>query len=228
MSQGWEKMFRQPSSSNGSCFTFFPLHFSCFFYFFPLGFFPLRPFSRCSLLFAALFFPLIVFSSLHCGVNSSETTLPASPFFPHATAPAIVSVEPIRSGTEWEFELSYYVTNEEPGFLGYNLYISPLSISSSSLIANRGPKPYLERGIPPSFSHFNDRVSTASSDQIRQRLMGRRPPPAAEPFYECQRYYFRLTAYLRGDLESEPSSEIAVCATFDPASCPASTSCSPL
>ena len=169
------------------------------------------------------------FSISFCGMNTDSSLLLAPLSYPPAERPSILSVNFVSTARgERQFDIEYYVTNEEVDFLGYNLYIStvPASLESFLLVEKKG-KAYLERGVEPSFIHADDPVSTNTADLKTQNIKDHRPPPAPEPFYECLLYFFRLRAYLRGGLGSEASEELQACASSNPSACPSGMPCNP-
>lgn len=164
-----------------------------------------------------------------CGVNTDQPVYPLLTFTSVAP-PTIVSVKPFRQLVFFEspepeykieFDIEYYVTNQENEFLGYNLYISSTSTSPEAPVTG----PYLPVGYDPSFPHLKQEVNTTTL--ITQRISHFKPPPGERPFDLCEMYYFRLRAYTRNDVESEPSPQIAVCAVEDVLLCPTGTVCNP-
>ncbi len=165
-----------------------------------------------------------------CGVNAEDPVFPLYVALSPIGAPAIVSVtavevqspgDPLRYG----FDLKYYVTNQESGFVGYNLYISDTSTSAQAVLGGVVGQPYLPAGIRPSFDHANDPPNT--STLITQRLTEFKAAPGPEPFGICELYYFRMSAYTREGLESIPGAEINACAAASAALCPTGTPCNP-
>ncbi len=165
---------------------------------------------------------------LGCGNNTDVPALAVPLSYPAATTPSIIAVDFMQSSEgDPQFNLEYYVSNEEPDFIGYNLYIStaPSSLRSYLLATQDGL--YLPRGIEPSFSHSGEPASNAPADLKTQTISHRTAPPVPEPFYECQVYYFRFAAYLRGGFRSEASDEVQTCASDNPSSCPSGSPCNP-
>ena len=169
----------------------------------------------------------ILFSA--CGVNTEQ------PVYPWITltavgAPAITSVAPVATYDAdlellMEYDLKYYITNGEDGFLGYNLYIGTARSSAEATVLGVGGDPYLPNGITPSFSHVGAAVNT--STEVTQRITHFKPPPGPRFFDACDRYSFRLTAVVRTGAESYPSPEISACAITDTALCPKGSVCNP-
>ena len=159
-------------------------------------------------------------------MNTDSSTLNVLLSYPAANQPSIESIDFLDEG-KLKFEIKYFLTNSEENFIGYNLYIGTIPFSLENILAGSKSSIYLENGIEPSFSHANA-VFSADTQEIQTRVISnKKAAPSPEPFYECLVYYFRLTAYLRGDFESEASSEVQVCASSDPSSCPSSSPCNP-
>ena len=184
---------------------------------------------QIALKLVAFFFPLT-----SCGVNVDSTVSYNPVYYPYANTPAIFGISPrpnAQTGA-YGFQLRYFVTNEELNFLGYNVYISLHPRTAENIIiagGSDGPDgPYSPNGVLPSFMHARDR--TQVGQMISQNIDFFIPAPARTPFYLCQRYYFRLTAYLSNQLESLPSAQIRGCATASGGPeemCPARSSCAP-
>ena len=171
---------------------------------------------------------LLLTSSFACGNNTSVPALASPLAYPPAKTPEIIRVDFISTPeNHLQYDLSYYVSNEEADFIGYNLYVNLTPSSLKSYLITSQDDIYLPRGIEPSFSHSGDTASAAPGDLKTQRITHRTAPPVPEPFYECQVYYFRLVAYLRGGFLSEASNEVQVCAFENPASCPSGSPCNP-
>ena len=181
--------------------------------------------------FRRLFSLFPLFCSLFlssCGMNTEQSALLLPLSYPPAASPMIISlnfVSPMED--ERQFDIQYYVSNEEAGFLGYNLYINTIPASLESFLTEQDKNIYLERGIQPSFNHVDDPVSTKPADLKTQRITHAKAPPVPEPFYKCLLYFFRLRAYLRGAFESEASNEMQACASANPSACPSGTPCNP-
>lgn len=165
----------------------------------------------------------------NCGVNTEE------PVYPLVTltavgAPAITSVQPVATFDTnlqllMQFDLKYFITNAEDGFLGYNLYIRTASSAAEATVLGIGGDPYLPRGNAPSFPHVGATVNTTT--ETTQRITHYKPPPGPRIFDACDRYYFRLTALIRTGAESYPSPEISACAITDVTLCPKGGVCNP-
>jgi len=172
---------------------------------------------------------------LQCGTNTKQPVYPLF-VFSSVGAPAIVSVAPIQvnldpSNPQMQFNLSYYITNGEDGFLGYNLRITDASTSAQGSLGTTGTSnstgPYLPNGTAPSFSHVGAVPSTAPSSLITQRIVDEVPPPGEKQFQFCQLYYFTLSALTRSGLESNQSAQVSSCAAVDASVCPAHSPCNP-
>ncbi len=179
------------------------------------------PAAFCLALFAAT-----------CGTNTEEPVFPVFLIFSPVAPPALVSVAAVETqnageALRYEFDVSYYVTNSEDGFLGYNLYLSSSATAAEAAILGIGGEPYLETGIKPSFSHAGENPSTAAVDLQTQRVQNFRAAPAPISFKACELYFFTLTAQTRNSLESNPSPQVAACAALDPGLCPSGTPCNP-
>ena len=164
-----------------------------------------------------------------CGTNTDQ---PVFPFYLISTvsSPAIVSVTPVETITDsldliYEFDLQYYITNSEEGFLGYNLYITTSTSSAEATIAGIGTNPYLPLGIQPSFSHVGEEANTSTI--TTQRITHRNPPPNESAFELCEKYYFRLSAVARSGVVSIPGAEASSCAATDTGICPSGSICNP-
>ncbi len=164
-----------------------------------------------------------------CGVNTEQ------PVFPLVTltsvgAPAITSVTPVATFDEtlqliMQYDLKYYITNGEDGFLGYNLYITKTSSSAEATVLGVGGDPYLPGGNAPSFPHVGEAVDTTT--EKTQRITHFKPPPGPKIFDACDRYHFRLTAVIRTGAESYPSNQVDACAITDTTLCPKGGVCNP-
>ncbi len=187
-------------------------------------------FLFCCYPFSLFFCALLLSPFTHCGMNDQIPALLSPLAYPAATRPEIRAVN-LRFLPEeearYQFDIQYFITNTEPDFAGYNLYVSNLPSSLEGLLGGKKENRYLENRRSPSFSHSDSIASSGSQNLITQRVIYRRAPPSPEPFYQCYVYYFRLTAYLRGGFESEASTEEQVCASNSPVSCPVQTPCNP-
>jgi hypothetical protein len=171
--------------------------------------------------------PILFFS--YCGTNTKNPVYPLLTVVNPVAPPTIVSVTPVQITTpsleiKIEFDLDYYVTNQEPEFIGYNLYISTASTSTQS---NMGASLYLPNGNEPSFPHQGDSPSTASTDLITQRVTNLKPPPSPIAFTLCEKYYFRMQAVTRNGVYSAPGNQVAACAIADVNQCPKGSICNP-
>lgn len=167
-----------------------------------------------------------------CGTNTDEPVLPVYLIFSAVGAPALVSVTPVETNPpatalRYEFDVRYFVTNTEDGFVGYNLYIDSSQTSAQAAILGITGDPFLPEGIAPSFSHATTTPSTANADIVIQRVSNFRAPPAPENFQACELYFFRITAVTRNAIESPPSAQVQQCAALDSGLCPKGSPCNP-
>ena len=176
---------------------------------------------------------LVLTSGLaRCGTNTEEPVLPSYLIFSLVSAPALVSVTAVETQDpgdplQYEFDVRYYVTNQEDGFVGYNLYVDSSQTSAQAAVLGISGTPYLPTGIAPSFDHSESVASTANADIVTQRVQNFRAPPAPESFQSCELYFFRITAVTRNAIESNPSAQIQQCAALIPALCPKGGPCNP-
>ena len=175
-------------------------------------------------LLAALFFPALV----ACGTNTDQPVYPLLAVVTPPGTPSITSVTPIQvtsdslDSYEIQFDISYYVTNTEQDFQGYNLYVSASSQPSDLPI---GGSPYLPEGVSPSFAHDPSEANTSSEGLITRRVEYAKAPPSPVSFQLCQMYYFRLSAVSREGTESALGPQMSGCATVTPWLCPADSVC---
>ena len=167
---------------------------------------------------------------LSCGVNTDKPVYPLFTLFNPVQSPALVSIRPYAVWTtnleyKIEFDLSYYITNQEPQFQGYNLLISTTSTSAQN--TGFGTVTYLPNGVEPSFLHIGATPSTASSSLITQRVTNFKAPPSPLPFQLCEKYYFRLQAVTSNGLRSNTGNQIESCAIMDNTLCRKGTVCNP-
>ncbi len=165
-----------------------------------------------------------------CGTNTEEPVFPLYTALTLIASPAIASVSPVEAGTGFddyhiEFDLGYYVTNQEEGFLGYNLYISTSNTSAEAALGGSSTGIYLPSGTSPSFPHVGATATTATL--LKQRITHQKPPPGEKPFQLCEKYFFRMTALVRNGLESNPSAERSSCASANAGLCPKGSACNP-
>jgi hypothetical protein len=142
-------------------------------------------------------------------------------------APTLINVEPVIPADPDAppyFRVSYYVTNQENEFIGYNLYISKFLLSSEAIITGRAGAPYLPDGLDPTFRHTKDEASTLSTNLKTQSVPYFRPPPAPEHFQYCRTYYFTMRAVLRNGQYSQPGPQLSSCLT-DANFCPTINQC---
>lgn len=180
-----------------------------------------------------------------CGVNTEE---PVYPIFANSTynvvgAPAIETLTAVESFTpsddpdfipmdaadyRIQFDLTYFVTNRNAGFLGYNLYITTASTAAEASVAGLASEPYLPNGIEPSFNHLDDEADAHTDSRVTKRVTNLKEAPGGETAFDiCNLYFFRLTALTRSGTESNPGPEVSSCAAVDTTQCPSGTICNP-
>ncbi|WP_108974601.1 LIC11073 family putative lipoprotein [Leptospira ryugenii] len=177
---------------------------------------------RATLLHPFCLVALSFLSFFRCGTN---TDTPVAPFvfLVPAGVPQILAVIRVNNNitdtfqtnlTDFtvnprpEFLLKYYVTNREPQFVGYNLYITTATPSIIQTISGE----WLEDGVQPSFPHLPFQSSTASQNVITKRIRYQIPPPGTYPFQRCQVYNFTLRSFLNNGIISNPSATVSACA----------------
>ncbi|MBI3394770.1 MAG: hypothetical protein HY042_02935 [Spirochaetia bacterium] len=179
---------------------------------------------------------LISLAMASCGVNTDQPVFPLYTTFTVVGPPAIISVTPVEVGIATseptkpygvEFNVNFYVTNQEDGFLGYNLYISTSSTSAQSTLGGFTSGPYLPNGVAPSFPEAGKPASTASTALVTQRIQYQKPPPGEIQIQLCEKYFFRMTALVRNNIESAASTELPACAAANTALCPKGGPCNP-
>lgn len=155
-----------------------------------------------------------------CGTN---TTSPVYPIYTLLSvgSPAIVDLTPVTTVDPPQFKLSFYVTNQEEEFIGYNLYITQ-SYSSTDNTATT--KPYLPDGLEPSFSYTKADASTLAANLKTQTITAFSPPPSPVFFQYCTYYYFRMRAVLRNGTTSTASPQASGC-LLDLNYCPTTANC---
>jgi hypothetical protein len=117
-----------------------------------------------------------------------------------------------------EFRFSYFVSNEEEIFLGYNLYASKAPITDGDfqiIDQSRLVKLILPFGEEPTFAWtFSDANSVEAKNEDIRYFDG------ISLRFECgQRYYFRLRAMGEGKTYSRPSNEVSAVAQNDSGGC---------
>ncbi|MCU0824207.1 MAG: hypothetical protein MUF77_06145 [Leptospira sp.] len=178
--------------------------------------------SRNSLLKPVFLVVLSFLSFFRCGTNTDTPVAPFIFLIPPAV-PQILSVVSLNSNITDNFEtdllnftaeprpeflLRYFVTNREPQFVGYNLYVTTATPGVIQTIQGE----WLEDGVQPSFPHLPLEASTESTKLISRRIRFSVPPPGAEFFQKCQLYTFTLRSALTGGLISNPSTPVSSCA----------------
>ena len=133
-------------------------------------------------------------SLAHCG-----TTIYA-PKESSLDRPLGLEVTPIANQ---KFQISYFVTNQEEIFLGYNLYVSKISITDSDFGENPLVNHLLPEGEQPTFPYSKlDFDSETAQNETIEFFDGVRLQ------FECdQEYFFRLRAFGEGGRHSQPSNE---------------------
>ena len=122
---------------------------------------------------------LILTGLIRCGTNTDRPVYSIFSLLSVA-APAIVDVAPVDIseglfGTpgyrlRYGFDVKYYVTNQEPEFVGYNLYITTTSLSTEAILTGIGTDPYLPLGYEPTFYHSPSEANTSSSSLITKPI----------------------------------------------------------
>ncbi|MBM9575991.1 hypothetical protein JWG45_02390 [Leptospira sp. 201903070] len=184
---------------------------------------------------------LSMFIFLGCGQNT-ETAQSPFVFLSPVGVPQFLSVLAVNEGitekaekdTDFisepnsykpEFLIRYYITNGEPQFVGYNLYITTAAPSVAETLA--GGNVYLENGVQPSFPHLASEASTASTKLQTRRVLNQFPPPGVFPFIKCEVYTFSMRALLNNGIFSNPSTAVRMCSSSRPYLCPVGSSCNP-
>lgn len=184
-------------------------------------------------LFLATLFSLMALGVAGCGTNTDHPVYPIISTIISPATPAIISITPSQYWDQnlnyyTQFKLSYYITNREPEFLGYDLYITT-AVDSPDARSVTGA--YLPNGTDPSFPHPNATASTDSSALITQTVQYFKPPPAPLPFNQCEVYFFKMTAFLQNNIQSPPSPTVQACANVNPTDpitgCTKGTPCNP-
>ncbi|MDH5656866.1 MAG: hypothetical protein OEZ34_13215 [Spirochaetia bacterium] len=178
--------------------------------------------------FTSLFFLSFLFTG--CGINTDSPVYPISVLINPVQVPAIVSLTPVQiwepnNDYRIEFDLRYYITNQEQEFIGYNLYSSTTATSAQN--TGYGAIIYLPRGIEPSFDHIGATPSTLSTDIVTQRLTDFKASPSPIAFQLCEKYFFRLQAVLQNGIKSNLSNQAEACAITDINLCPSGSICNP-
>lgn len=167
------------------------------------------------------FFPLFFLNPI--GSPQVIGVIPGDTFPLPVSNDSVISYEAIPSSPT--FTVKYYVTNSEPQFVGYNLYITE---TDPTLVETRtGSAVYLENGIQPSFKHFVTEASTERAAMVRKHIKYRIPPPGLVPFQKCEIYNFSLRAVLSNGTLSYQSAAVRACASKFPSKCIEGKSCNP-
>lgn len=183
----------------------------------------------------AIFSLLVIGNFNRCGMN---TDTPVAPFvfLVPVGVPQIFNLRPstsnvnddlIVTGSDLnakpEYILTYFVTNREPQFVGYNLYIGASTPSVAETLVGE----YLEDGIAPSFPHLPIEASTENNRLIKRKIKNFVPPPGMVPFQRCQVYTFTMRAFLNSGVISNQSTPVSVCSVINPNTCPIGSGCRP-
>lgn len=182
-----------------------------------------------------------IFLFLGCGQNT-ETAQSPFVFLSPVGVPQFLSVIAVNEGItdkavkdidfvsepnsyKPEYLIRYYITNGEPQFVGYNLYITTAAPSVAETLA--GGNVYLEDGVQPSFPHLASEASTSSTKLQTHRVLNQVPPPGVFPFIKCEIYTFTMRALLNNGIFSNPSTAVRMCSSSRPYLCPVGSSCNP-
>ncbi|TGK10101.1 hypothetical protein EHO60_11560 [Leptospira fletcheri] len=190
---------------------------------------------------STLFSLLFLFLSNGCGTNTEVAQSPFV-FLTPVTVPQVYSVLATNPGMDNYFNvidplysinyanykpnylLKYFVTNLEPQFVGYNLYITAATPSIAETSTSGGL--YLVNGTQPSFPQLAIQDSTTTP--IIQRVQNFIPPPGVTSFQKCEVYTFTLRALLNSGVLSNQSTPVSRCSSLQPAlECGTDTSCNP-
>ncbi|WP_425460240.1 LIC11073 family putative lipoprotein [Leptospira semungkisensis] len=173
---------------------------------------------------AAVFWSLVPFFSF-CGINTDVTQSPYV-FVTPVSVPQIFSIVAIYDNIDPhkpEYSLGYYITNEEPQFVGYNLYITFAIPSAGETLSNSNL--YLENGVQPSFPALAVQASTANlTTHTVANLQAYAP---IQMFQKCEVYTFTMRALLNTGITSNMSTPVTRCSTTYPDHCGTDTSCNP-
>ena len=181
-------------------------------------------FRRMQRLALHVFSLSLVFGIFSCGTNTDSPVYPISSIL-SIGSPTLVNIEPVSTvGEAPYFKVSYFVTNTEDEFIGYNLYISQTYLSTESIITGAAGAAYLPLGIDPTFRHTKSDASTLSSKLKTEPVMNFKAPPSPEPFQFCRTYYFALRAVLLNGQYSQPGPQLSACLT-DAVFCPTRNDC---
>lgn len=192
----------------------------------------LRKFSRIAI-FSLGALVLGAMGLFRCGMNTDTPVAPFVFLVPVAV-PQIFSLRPSTSNVsddltisganpsaKPEYIMEYFITNREPQFVGYNLYITAATPSVAETLVGE----YLEDGIPPSFPHLPIEASTENNRQISRKIPNFKPPPGQVPFQRCQVYTFSLRAFLNSGIISNQSTPVSICSSVRPQNCPVGSGC---
>ncbi|EJO68743.1 LIC11073 family putative lipoprotein [Leptospira kirschneri] len=194
-------------------------------------------------IFRSTFLPILTFIWIlfGCGMNTDVAQSPFI-FISPVGVPQFLSILAVNEGitdtatkdTDFqsepnnykpEFLVRYYVTNAEPQFVGYNLYITTAAPSVAETLTSGNV--YLENGVQPSFPHLASEASTSSSKLQTHRVLNQIPPPGVFPFIKCEIYTFTMRALLNSGIFSNPSTPVKMCSSSRPFLCPVGSSCNP-
>lgn len=160
-----------------------------------------------------------------CGTNTEVTQSPFV-FLTPVAVPQIFSITAMYDN--WtdhrpEYGLKYYVTNLEPQFVGYNLYITFAIPSAGETTTSSNL--YLENGVQPSFPQLAVEASTANT--VSRTIVNYQPYSPVQMFQKCEVYTFTLRALLNTGITSNMSAPVTRCSSVYPDHCASDTSCNP-
>ncbi|PNV76467.1 hypothetical protein BES34_002410 [Leptospira inadai serovar Lyme] len=184
---------------------------------------------------------ILIFYVNTCGTNTEVAQSPFV-FITPVSVPQVYSVQATNPGMDDLFNvvdplysinyanykpnylLKYYISNLEPQFVGYNLYIT--SATPSIAETSTGGGLYLENGTQPSFPQLAVQASTKTL--TIHRIKNFIPPPGITSFQKCEVYTFTLRALLNSGVTSNQSTAVSRCSSLQPATeCGSDTSCNP-
>ncbi len=122
-----------------------------------------------------------------------------------------------------EYTLKYYVTNLEPQFVGYNLYITFAIPSAGETTTSANL--YLENGVQPSFPQLAFEAST--SNLVSHTILNYQAYSPVQMFQKCEVYTFTLRALLNTGITSNMSAPVTRCSSIYPDHCGTNSSCNP-
>lgn len=171
-------------------------------------------------------FSLLFFFVWACGTNTEVSQSPFV-FLTPVSTPQIFSITAKYDSFDDhrpEYELKYFVTNQEPQFTGYNLYIT-FAIPSAGETST-GSNLYLENGVQPSFPQLAVEASTTNS--VTRSIVNFQPYAPVQMFQKCEVYTFTLRALLNTGITSNMSAPVTRCSSIYPDRCNPGMSCNPV